>query len=634
MKRAAILLLLALAARADERTIVPAQIGPNRLDLDAGVLAEARRDLGDVRLIDSSGAEVPYLLIGPSTAEARWMSGGMLPVVATKSRSGFEVDLGAAHAIDELRVEGIAAPFLKRVQLEGSGDRAHWTLLGETTLFDLPDDKLRNLTIAFDAGDYRYLRVTWDDRSSAVVKHVGGVLARLHDSASPQPPMFVPLAFEHSFDEPQRTRFRVALPGPNLPIASIKVNVASGDVFRQANVSALRFENGRLEPIPIGTGTLRRAQRFGGVADDLEIPISAPGSVDLELVIDNDNNPPLAVTSIEAHLTPQPWIWFEAKAVLPLTIRYGDAQLTAPRYDIEASRDAITKTKSPPAARYSGAAHDSKRDAAASETLASFRGATIERSDYRFARAIRPTKRGMARLLLDADVVARSRQLADVRVVDASNRQVPYVVEQVAAPLIIPLAISPRVAEGSTSKYTLSLPYASLPAGTRLVIKTTARVFEREVTLRAAADDRRGRDAYVIASATWSGAQPDLVFEMTPRTRHVELLVDEQDNAPLPLQSASLQIPTAALHFYHSGMPLLLLYGNAQVAPPRYDLALLAPRVLSDAGMTVTLGGAPTAASESHLDVKIFWIALVVTTLALLAVLARLIASRATEAKP
>src|SRR5205085_7766211 len=83
---------------------------------------------------------------------------------------GFEVDFSTARPIDRLVLNGIPAPFLKRFLLEGSGDRSHWTVLvAEGTLFDLPDEDLRQTEVAFPAGEYRYLRVTSNDLESGLV---------------------------------------------------------------------------------------------------------------------------------------------------------------------------------------------------------------------------------------------------------------------------------------------------------------------------------------------------------------------------------------------------------------------------------------------------------------------------------
>jgi hypothetical protein len=622
--------LLLLAATLN-RPIIPAHAGPNRIDPDVELLAHARADLGDLRLFDASGREVPYLVIPPVSREPRWTDGRVLPVASTKTTSGFELDLGSAHKIDRIRVEGIATPFLKRARLEGSGDRAHWTLLGDATLFELPDEKLRDVEIEFAAGDYRYLRVTWDDRNSAVVSNVGTVSARLHDAETPPDPVRVPLTFRKMSSEPQKSLYHVTLPGAQLPVDAIEATVTNGEVFRKAYVFEPHLEGGRIIPQPLGSSTLKRAERFGGVAADMAVPVQHPSGVDLQLIVDDGNNPPLALTGINAKLAPLPWIWFESADGSPVTARYGDTQLTAPQYDLEASRSTIARS-TPPLARWEGTTHTSPNESVETTTIASFRGAAVDRNDFRYARAIPPAPVGVTRLALDADVLSHSREVADVRIVDAKNQQVPYIVEYTASPLTIAMKVPERTAEGRSSVYAFDLPYDTLPPGSRIVFTTSAHVFQRQVAWRQASDERRGRDASNIDNATWSSSQPDLVpppliFGL-PHAKRVELVIDEGDNAPLPVTSAVMEIPGVALRFYNPGSPLTLLYGSAHAAAPQYDLALLAPRVLGEPARDIALGATSATPEETALDAKIFWVALALATLILLAILARLLRSR------
>jgi hypothetical protein len=170
-------------AFAHDRIVTPGAPGANKLEVDVALLSRAQSDLRDLRLLDERNREVGYLLVPPATTAPRWVVGSMLPIATTKNTSGFEVDLGRATNVDRLKLEGIAAPFLKHITLEGSGDRARWTLLADATVFDLPDEELRLTEVSFTPGDYRYLRVTWNDRSSARVTNVGRASARLSGGA-------------------------------------------------------------------------------------------------------------------------------------------------------------------------------------------------------------------------------------------------------------------------------------------------------------------------------------------------------------------------------------------------------------------------------------------------------------------
>ena len=192
MRRVARRLRAGGAGRTYERP-VSRRPGPQRLAIEAGAASSRRtvsRDparrrvlaedgLTDLRLVTEGGRPVPHLLIHPSSPEREWIRGSAPRIAPTKKTSGFEVDLGAPAAVDMIRVEGLPSPHLKRLTLEGSGDRAHWTMLvAEGTLFDLPDELLRQNTLGFAAGPYRYFRVTWNDANSGRVPNPAAVSAR------------------------------------------------------------------------------------------------------------------------------------------------------------------------------------------------------------------------------------------------------------------------------------------------------------------------------------------------------------------------------------------------------------------------------------------------------------------------
>ena len=599
--------------------MAPGARGANRLDVDVTLLAGAQNDLRDLRLLDAQQREVGYLLVTPD-AQPRWTSGRTLPIAPTRRTSGFEADLGRAATIDRVRLDGIAAPFLKRVTVEGSGDRARWTLLADATVFDLPEQELRRTEIDVAPGAYRYLRFVWDDRSSAPVI-AAGVSARQHDSAARPEPLRFATTFVKRTSEPGKSRYRITLPGSQLPITHLEIDVAGGNVFRTARVTEPRLGRGIVAPQDLGSAKLKRTERDGAVAAEMSIPVAAPGGRQLDLEIDDANNPPLQITAIHARLAPQPWIYFESPDGAPLVARYGNATLLPPLYDLEAYRSYVS-TKSVATAKWENVGRASARPGRA-EARPTF-GSVIETGQFRVSRRV-PDAKGLSVLLLDAHVLAHSSELRDLRLADAQGRQVPYLVEHRAEPLTLKLPLPPRSAIGTKSSYRIELPYTNLPAGT-LVLTTTARVFDRDVTIR----QRRGG---VIASETWRSGEPEepapaLRIELPHHPPHtLELIVDEGDNAPLPIESAHLVLPSEALRFSHPGTPLFLFYGNRRVNAPRYDLALLAPRLFAEPARELSLGAPPgvRAADDDRTGRKLFWIGVVIAAVVLVVLLLRLV---------
>ena len=624
---------VAFAAPRVERTITPGAKGPNRLDVDVALLGAARpRDLNDLRLRDAAGNEVPYLLIAPPERAPVWKSSAILPVASTKTSSGFEADLGTTADVDRVEIAGVAAPFLKRLRLEGGGDREHWNVLAaEATVFDLPEEKLKSLEVPFAHGEYRYLRVTWDDRNSARVQSVGTARARVYDSGATPPPVDIAVPYRVLASERGRSRYRLTLPGPHLPIAAIELQVSNANVDRAASVSEPRLSGNTVAPVPLGSSTLRHAESDGAVAADTSIPITFPEGPDLDLAVDNGNNPPLSIVRIVARLAPQPWIYFESADGAPITATYGVPTLQAPHYDLEASRRGIASASAAQAAWSS--ANLTVRMATASDGVP-MTGAPVEQKDFRYSRTLGAMPRGLTSLVLDAHVLAHSDALNDVRLTDSKGNQIPYLVERRDSPLAIRLSVPGHEnAGGNKSLYRLSLPYDSLPYGAQIVIRTDARVFSRRVILRKSADESHGRDAQLLEVTTWQSSDPDsdpppLTFGAPQRSAHaLELEIDEGDNAPLPIASAELLLPSYALRFVNPGSALTLLYGNPMVSAPRYDLALLAPRLFGQSSHEVTLAAAEPAdtAGTTSRERKIFWIVIAAAAVVLLLTLTRLL---------
>lgn len=635
----ALLLLAALPALAAEsaREVLPAGAGPQRLELDAAaLLASARTDLGDLRLADAAGREVPYLLVAPASPAGRWVPARLLPVHATRRESGFEADLGSARLVSGLRLEGLPEPFLKRCRLEGSGDRARWTeLLGEATLFALPADELRLLSLTFTPGSYRYLRLTWDDRSSGRLPLPVGAAAFAPEAGPPSPaPLRVPLMVERRPSEPGVSRFVLRLPGPRLPVRAVILDVPGDRLHRRAALLEARLGAGRLEPLRLGEATLRRVVRDGAGAEALRLEIARPEELELELRVEDGDSGPLPLAGAAAELDPLPWLYFEATGPAPLSLRAGEPERAPPRYDLEAARPGLAAVRIATARLGAAAAAPAPTAAPPFEAA----GAPLDERAFRWSRAVAAAPPGLAAVRLDAAVVARTRGLADLRLMGPDGRQVPYLLEAREEPLVVALpALAPAPAgplhRPGVTVHALRLPEPALPPA-RLVLSTVSRLFERRVRLHEERPQAEG-GVRLLAEATWRHADPGraaapLTLALPALAEDRLLLeVDDGDNAPLPLGLPSLLLPGWRLRFLHPGPALRLLHGAEGVDAPRYDLALLAPRLRAAPALEVALGPpAPPAPPPRLRPATLAWAALVAGVAALLWLLARLVRHR------
>jgi hypothetical protein len=640
------------------RPIVPAGAGPNRLDVDVPLLTGARRlqldvagrhagGLDDLRIFGADGNEVPYLVVPPPVAERRWQSGTIEPVLPTKETSGFEVDLGAVVRVDRLRLTGLPAPFSKRVRLEGSGDRVRWVVLAaETTVFDLPEERLRRTEIAFEPSSVRHLRITWDDRASARLPPAAvASVALANDVVVPAPPVLSPLGFERRASEPGTSRFRIRLPGPGLPIRALELDCGGDRLLRPARVTEAALDGDAMTPHELGQATLRRLVRDDVVVADLRVPIATPH--ELELAVDDQDNPPLELRAVRAELPPLPWIYFESADGAGLSAKFGAADLAKPRYDLEAARG-IARSEAARGATWGERMDlpEPPRSADAARDDVATVGAPVDLATFRWTRSLPPGPPGLTALRLDAAVLAHAPGLADVRLIDGTGHQVPYVVERVGEPLsldLAPPAVEPQGSELGRARqtaYRLELPHARLPDA-RLVLETDGRVFERLVTVRverARPDARDGRRFETVGTATWRHVDterppPPLTIALPPLDVTTVLIdVDDGDNSPLRVSSVRLLLPTRRLRFVRAtGAEVVLAYGAPRLAAPRYDLSLLAPRILGASAHEIdplpelAVGSEPGDATGEAVGRHVFWGVLGASVLVLLVVLARLV---------
>ena len=681
MKRLALLLVFApvLVLAADqkmapdgfgfERYVRPAAAGPNRLPVDLDLLTGAKRPtvvarpsggggapsyvavggFDDLRFYDENRREVAYLLVPPQRTEPDWLSGRLLAIAATKRTSGFEVDLGRTLPVDRLRLEGLPTPFLKRARVEGSGDRERWTLLApEVTVFDLPDEHLTRLDIDLLPGDFRYLRLTWDDTNSARLPLPRLATVRTTRYRAAAPPLSVPLSFVRIGSEPGTSRYRLTLPAARLPVVAIELEVSSGNVLRTARVTEGRFDGAEVRPVELGVSTLRRAVHddLAAAALRVDFPAGAPEGSELELAIDDGDNPALEIRQVSAVFAELPWIYFETPSTAPLLARFGSTTLAAPHYDLEAARPSLDRLAPLMATWGERLPLTPAPSVPSTQAPGTTGGATLDTSDYRYRRTIPAGPRGLTAVALDASFLAHS-QVSDARIASADGTQVPYVVETLAQPLTLGLEV-PRPANPVPSAllesqggrhltaYPMALPVSGLPQS-RLILRTTARVFDRRVLLVVEQPERGAADTirFVPTSETrWSQADPEangsaLTLTVPPlSTRTLWLLVDEGDNSALPITQASLLLPAYRLRFYReSDGPLTLWYGHPSAAPPKYDLALLAPRIVGSAAVEVTPGPEQAVASGERMlrGGVIFWAALGLAVVVLLGLVARLL---------
>jgi hypothetical protein len=381
-------------------------------------------------------------------------------------------------------------------------------------------------------------------------------------------------------------------------------------------------------------------------AAEMSILIAPPQEAQLDLIIEDGDNPPLEITEVSALFAYLPWIYFESADKQPLTARYGYAGLNEPRYDLEAARVSVAKAQTSEARWEEERAIKAESESPADNGVPG-PGSAIDLGSFRYARSIAAGKPGLSALSLDAAILAHSR-IADLRIAGVDARQIPYLVEKVDEPLSLDLPALEKTqaphsnryedgrGAGARSYYRLRLPFQDLPPA-RLVFTTSARVFRRNFRVlieKNPFNERQEPWTESIAEATWSHADPEFTAQAITlkipslKTTEALLIIEEGDNSPLPITSAKLLLPAHRLRFFRGiETALKLYYGRSDLDAPRYDLAILSPRLVGAVAEELPLGPEVEVApiKTPSLSLKLFWGILIGAVAVLLILISRLV---------
>lgn len=210
---------------------------------------------------------------------------------------------------------------------------------------------------------------------------------------------------------------------------------------------------------------------------------------------------------------------------------------------------------------------------------------------------------GVTRVLLGPAVLAAARaDLGDVRVIDASRRQWPYVVRREGKREAIALAVSVTRPERGRSRHRLALEVGPAPIDA-LALRVDRAFYDRPYRLLAELADAPAPRAPVTLTAgrlaRAAGAPEVAVIGFEPsRVAELALVIEDGDEAPLPITSAEAALWLPELRLVAPPGAYTLLTGDRRAAPPRYEIARLRDRVLSADAPLAELG--PLGPSPLH----------------------------------
>jgi hypothetical protein len=601
--------LAAGTARPDLRKLFPkqaqvtiARAGLVGLELSPEVVAQCQSDLSDVRLLDPKGREIAFAITSGAPPDTRRRVAQSVKVPIAKlqrelNRSYDEepsyqevFDLEAVKVPPqgdrfELVFQTSASEFVRRVKVEEkTRDGSYETLISDGAIYRVPGAE--RLSIAHAALGRNPVRVTLSgpDRylNPTLVFASGQTLAE-------REPSLVPLEVLGRRQDTGRTVVDLARPR-GLVLDAVRIKTTSQAFRRPVEIwDAGNGTKGRL----LGQATL---VRIVGVAqvEQLEARLEQAQGDRLRIEIANEESPELEELQFLA-VVRRPMLVF-ATNKSGATLFFGGARACAPHYDLAALVEdesgvvkdraataalALTDIKNLKPARLGPIADNPLFEDTPLLAFVMRPGVAVDRRPYSHLQrlTLQPSSEGLSRVRLDAGVQAASQaDLADVRIVDSSSRQWPYLLDRDATSELLAAPLREESHLKGESHYRLQLPASPLRLN-EVIFDVNAAFFNRAYTLMATLDSgsdsvlAEGRLVRKLERGKAESSGPSVAIEISPqRIKSLELAVHDGDDAPLSISQfrvrtlVSLALVTAPQGEY------TLLVGKPDESAPQYEL--------------------------------------------------------------
>jgi Protein of unknown function (DUF3999) len=623
--------------RSTQALEVPAK-GLARLNIPAATLNAAQPGLEDLRIIDSTGNQVPYLI-------ERLLPDPESTIRPTEFRSTIEngathliLKTGTSAPIIGVSLETPAINFMKAADVEGSNDGTTWTKLGGgDSLFQLPNSATK-LRVSFPEGPWQFLRITIDDLGSPPVPFTG---AHLHKARTTAPAEAVAITIKSRDESPGTTRLALELGAANLTLGSLRIDTNEAIFTRTVTLAVPEVGDDGIRERNIADDVIYRANVNGKNEARLEIPLESQIQTrELLLLIRNEDSPPISIDAVRADRRLVRLTFF-ANQPGQYSLLSGNTQCAAPRYDLSALSGKLRNAKAMDVVSSALAPNPNYKppEALGAVTLG---GAKIDVTKWKFRKLLPLTQNGVQQAELDLELQARSQpDQRDIRIV-RGEYQVPFILQRtsLSRPISLNAAAANDPKKSALSRWSVKLPQPGVPI-TRLVCTSSSPLFHRQMRLWEEVTDERGdKLASELGRATWdqtpNSPKRDLVIELNARPKSDTLFLetDNGDNPAIELRDFRGFYPVTRVVFKTTpdpAQPLWLYYDNPDAVAPHYDLTLVASELLKTERSTVAAGAEenlspkPSFAGQTLTGSTryIFWGALALVVIVLLAIMSR-----------
>jgi len=603
----------------------------------------------DLRLVDELGREVPYLLDWTSEREGLATFRVEVkdvrrekeePSEVSAIRSQWTLDLGAARTFTDLALRVPDVAFAWHVRIEASRDGAKYEAVQpDAALFDQiwNGERVRRTEIRFDAPvTARYLRVTARSASNSRLLEIEGASVTLRRRLKGDA-WSMNVAAEPAPEAPKGaepvSRYRLAA-SSLLPMDELEIVCDDQAFSRRARLIEESGASGQRSEARLGEGPIFRLRASDAIiaGESLHLPVRSGAGGALYLEIDNAGSPPLRGLRVRLHGA-------RVRLLFPVpdrsvTLYYGNAATRGPAYDLEALRPRLTQAIGTAPAAVEAEETNPRFQREPPLRFAATLGASLDASRWlRERKVTRISEEDVYAITLRAQDLSTLRpDLADLRVVNDDNLQVPFLIDPDFAEERVALRVQRSEATPPhRSLYNLAPVEALIgdaaPRISRIEIEVADAFFERAARLRASRNESRREPPFSLALTRKPPSTEPLALGVASLLEAMTLEVDDGDNAPLDIRSAVAIVRVPRIVFKAAPGNLRLLLGNRGAESPRYDIAGLRSELLAYSALTARAGAlAPNLGGTESLSSRlqgvprniVVWVAIAVAIVALI----------------
>jgi hypothetical protein len=328
-----------------------------QLMLTPEVYNEARPDLGDIRLVNTSGEQVPYVMVRPKdTTKSQKYEPDVINRSTNADRAAMvTLDFGKKTVKNSIEVITEGNNFRRAVKVEGSNDNIEFFTLVEQAFIFAVTYNIRFEQIDLPMNDYRYLRIIvlpmTTEEKSPVIDEVRAF--KTEKDLAERHPVEMTLIEQIEDEKSNSSFYFYDLVYRRLPVSEIELEVADDSFYRYITIEGRdaetrevkvysednrqRTRNVEVKWERIASNTIYRytdadEQKHERIV--LSIPSGSRVYRYLKIIIRNYDDRPIVIKSASSKMTAHKTVFTNIDNVIP-TLYVGSEAARKPRYDLE-----------------------------------------------------------------------------------------------------------------------------------------------------------------------------------------------------------------------------------------------------------------------------------------------------------